>query len=71
MTRVVLPDVGHVPWLEVPGEFASRLLDWLRRAPCFRVEPRRDFRSTRRRINRWLTRPGLTYRGARAQPGAG
>ena len=31
VTRVVLPDVGHVPWLEVPGEFASRLLDWLRR----------------------------------------
>jgi hypothetical protein len=23
--------VGHVPWLEVPGEFVSRLLDWLRR----------------------------------------
>jgi proline iminopeptidase len=30
VTRIVLPDVGHVPWLEVPGEFASRLLDWLR-----------------------------------------
>jgi proline iminopeptidase len=29
-TRIVLPDVGHVPWLDVPGEFASRLLDWLR-----------------------------------------
>jgi proline iminopeptidase len=32
VTRVVLPGVGHVPWLEVPGEFASRLLDWLREA---------------------------------------
>jgi proline iminopeptidase len=32
VTRVVLPDVGHVPWLEVPEEFGSRLLDWLRRA---------------------------------------
>jgi len=31
VTRIVLPDAGHVPWLEVPGEFASRLLDWLRR----------------------------------------
>ena len=31
VTRIILPDVGHVPWLEVPGEFASRLLDWLRR----------------------------------------
>jgi proline iminopeptidase len=30
--RVVLPGVGHVPWLEVPDEFAGRLLDWLRRA---------------------------------------
>ena len=32
VTRVILPDVGHVPWLEVPGEFASRVLDWLRQA---------------------------------------
>ncbi|HMD25630.1 MAG TPA: hypothetical protein VKH61_16155 [Streptosporangiaceae bacterium] len=33
VTRVVLPDVGHMPWLEVPGEFASRLAGWLRGAP--------------------------------------
>src|SRR5580658_6522090 len=33
VTRIVLPDAGHVPWLEVPSEFASRLLDWLREAP--------------------------------------
>ena len=31
VTRVILPDAGHVPWLEIPGEFASRLLNWLRR----------------------------------------
>jgi len=31
VTRIVFPDAGHVPWLEVPGEFASWLLDWLRR----------------------------------------
>jgi proline iminopeptidase len=29
VTRVILPHAGHVPWLEVPGEFASVLLDFL------------------------------------------
>jgi proline iminopeptidase len=29
VTRVVWPDAGHVPWLEVPGEFASQVADWL------------------------------------------
>ena len=32
VTRMVLPGVGHVPWLEVPGDFASRVVGWLRRA---------------------------------------
>ena len=32
VTRVVLPGVGHVPWLEVPGEFGSAVTDWLREA---------------------------------------
>jgi proline iminopeptidase len=32
VTRAVLPGVGHVPWLEVPGEFGSLLLDFLRGA---------------------------------------
>jgi proline iminopeptidase len=32
VTRVVLPDAGHVPWLEVPGEFVSLVVDWLRQA---------------------------------------
>ncbi len=27
--RVILPGAGHVPWLEVPGEFTSVLLDFL------------------------------------------
>jgi proline iminopeptidase len=30
VTRVVFPDAGHVPWLEVPAEFASQVLGWLR-----------------------------------------
>ena len=29
VTRVVLPGAGHVPWLEVPAEFASHVLDFL------------------------------------------
>ena len=32
VTRIILPDAGHVPWLEVPAEFASRLAEWLREA---------------------------------------
>ena len=28
-TRVVLPDVGHVPWLEDPAAFYSTLLEFL------------------------------------------
>jgi proline iminopeptidase len=32
VTRVILPDAGHVPWLEVPSEFASLVVDWLREA---------------------------------------
>jgi proline iminopeptidase len=32
VTRVILPDAGHVPWLEVPDEFAAQLVAWLRRA---------------------------------------
>jgi proline iminopeptidase len=31
VTRVVFPDAGHVPWLELPAEFASRLAAWLRK----------------------------------------
>lgn len=31
VTRVVLADAGHVPWLEVPDEFASVLLGYLGR----------------------------------------
>jgi proline iminopeptidase len=27
--RVVLPDAGHIPWLEKPGEFAGHLLGFL------------------------------------------
>src|SRR5690242_7046325 len=27
--RVVLPDAGHIPWLEMPGEFAGHLLGFL------------------------------------------
>ncbi|WP_239155651.1 alpha/beta fold hydrolase [Amycolatopsis sp. FDAARGOS 1241] len=27
--RVVLPDVGHVPWLEAPAQFAAAVLDFL------------------------------------------
>jgi proline iminopeptidase len=27
--RVVLPDAGHIPWLEKPGEFAGHLLEFL------------------------------------------
>ena len=34
----MLPGVGHVPWLEVPGDFASRVLDWLRRASSLAVD---------------------------------
>jgi proline iminopeptidase len=29
VTRVVLPDVGHVPWLEAPAEFARLVLEFL------------------------------------------
>lgn len=32
VTRVVFPDAGHVPWLEVPGEFASLVAEWLEQA---------------------------------------
>jgi proline iminopeptidase len=32
VTRVVFPDVGHVPWLEVPGAFGSVVAEWLREA---------------------------------------
>jgi len=32
VTRLVLPGVGHVPWLEEPEEFASRVAGWLRQA---------------------------------------
>jgi pimeloyl-ACP methyl ester carboxylesterase len=28
VTRVILPAAGHVPWLELPGEFTSVLLDF-------------------------------------------
>ncbi len=28
--RVVLPDAGHMPWLDAPGEFLTALLDFLR-----------------------------------------
>jgi proline iminopeptidase len=31
VTRVIWPDAGHVPWLEIPGEFAAQLLAWLGR----------------------------------------
>jgi proline iminopeptidase len=29
VTRVVFPDAGHIPWLEVPDDFASRVAGWL------------------------------------------
>lgn len=32
VTRVVLPDVSHLPWLEAPDEFCSALLNYLDRA---------------------------------------
>lgn len=31
VTRVVLPGVGHMPWLERHEEFTSVLLEWLGR----------------------------------------
>jgi proline iminopeptidase len=39
VTRVIWPDAGHVPWLEVPGEFAAQLVTWLRRTPAARPFP--------------------------------
>jgi proline iminopeptidase len=32
VTRVILPGAGHLPWLEWPAEFTSRLVAWLREA---------------------------------------
>ena len=32
VTRAVFPDAGHIPWLEVPGNFASQVAGWLRAA---------------------------------------
>ena len=29
VTRVVLPEAGHIPWLEAPEEFTGHLLDFL------------------------------------------
>jgi pimeloyl-ACP methyl ester carboxylesterase len=37
VTRVILPGVGHVPWLEKPGDVSSLLLEYLRRAPAPRA----------------------------------
>lgn len=31
VTRVIFPDAGHVPWLELPAEFGSRVVAWLRK----------------------------------------
>jgi proline iminopeptidase len=33
VTRVEMHNVGHVPWLEAPGEFSSVLLEYLRHPP--------------------------------------
>jgi proline iminopeptidase len=32
VTRVILPDAGHIPWLERPEEFARSLLAFLEQA---------------------------------------
>lgn len=38
--RVVLPDAGHVPWLDAPGEFLTTLVDFLGRPRITSAEPR-------------------------------
>ena len=41
VTRRILPDAGHIPWLEVPDQFGGLLLDYLRRtdgAPRINVD---------------------------------
>jgi len=44
VSRVVLPDAGHVPWLDAPGEFRAALLDFLRArlVPARRLLGHRD-----------------------------